>query len=770
MTPARRPRRQRGPGRGGRAAAALALALALALAPLAPGGAAAAGPSPAPSPGSSPGSAAQEPRSPVVVTVSTLAPRAPQPGGRLQVAGTLRNTGRSPVSDLRVALRVGGRIRFRSELAAADRDGAETRRVPSTVVGDPAPLAPGASRRFDLRTPLAALELGGDGAYPVQVEVRGVVDGGSRGDVVGLVSTYLPWFASPPTGTTRIAWLWPLVAPPSRAPRLTARGPLLLDEQLAADVRRGGRLERALRAARFAEQGQCDQRPRPPADDSAAAGPPVHPPTAPCRGEAVPVTYALDADTLDALQGMAGGYQVLASASRRVPGTGAAPAQGWLASLRAAATPAAGVVALPFADADVVSLTGPTSDLAGDVGPAVQLGRTGTATVVGRTPLRGVQLAPPGAVGGDALEAYLGAGTSALVVTEDALPPRPARQAQTSGARNPLTTAAGTLTGLVADAGLSALLAPDHTRWSGPRLAEQRFLVETALVTAEEPGATRTLVVAPPRDADLVPSVAAQSLLDSGRLPWLCAVPLADVAAGHEHCAAGGPTGSADAARGAPVAPAVDAPGLSREQLDAVGAARRQIDQLTGAVLAPSDAAAETRARLLRGALRAESSAWRQRTAQTRGRTLARLLRDDVGELLHKVRILSGPVTLTSSSSQLTVDVENHLDQAVTVRVALSAGSAARLAVEGAGVTEVPPRTSVPVYLRAEPRTSGQFPVQARLLDRRSEPFGATSQFLIRSTRYGVVALAVTGIAAGVLLVAAGARLVRRGLQRRRTA
>jgi hypothetical protein len=579
------------------------------------------------------------------------------------------------------------------------------------------------------------------------------------------VSTYLPWFASPPTGTTRIAWLWPLVAPPSRAPRSTAVGPLLLDEQLAADVRTDGRLERALRAARYAEQGQCDQRAKP-----AEGSPPVPAPTAPCRGEAVPVTYALDADVLDTLQGMAGGYSVLASSSRRVPGTGSDAASAWLASLRAAVGRSSGVVALPFADADVVSLTSPASSLAGDVGPAVQLGRTGTAAGVGRTPLRGVQLAPAGAVGGDALEAYLGAGTSALVVTEDALPPRPARQAQTSGARNPLTTAAGTVTGLVVDAGLSALLAPDHSHWSGPRLAEQRFLVETALVQAEQPGATRTLVVAPPRDADLVPSVAAQALLDSGRLPWLCSVPLADVAAGHERCAGGGPTGSADADRGAPVAPSVDAPALSRDQLDKVGTARRSIDQLTGAVLAQSDAAAETRARLLRGALRAESSAWRPRTAQTRARSLARLVQDDVGDLLGKVRIISGPVTLTSRSSQLTVDVENRLDQAVTVRVELSAGNAARLAVEGAGVTEVPGKTSVPVYLRAEPRTSGQFPVQARLLDRRSDPFGVPSQFLIRSTRYGVVALALTGVAAGVLLAAAGVRLVRRAVQRRRTA
>jgi Family of unknown function (DUF6049) len=285
------------------------------------------------------------------------------------------------------------------------------------------------------------------------------------------------------------------------------------------------------------------------------------------------------------------------------------------------------------------------------------------------------------------------------------------------------------------------------------------------MVQAEEPSLTRTLVVAPPRDADLIPSVAAQSLLDSGRLPWLCAVPLSDVATGQERCPGGGPAGTDDASRGAPVAPADGAPSLAPAQLEALGRARRDVDQLTGAVLQPSEAAADTRARLLRAGLRAESSAWRG-PDDGRGRLLVALLQEDVDDLLGKVALLTGPVTLTSSSGRLRVDVQNQLDQAVTVRVRLSASNVARLAVESDVVTTVPARTSVPVDLRAEPRTTGRFPVQAQLLDRRGQPFGAPSGFVLRSTRYGSVALAVTGVAAGVLLAAAGVRIVRRALGR----
>ncbi|MDT7548755.1 MAG: hypothetical protein QOE84_1149, partial [Actinomycetota bacterium] len=44
--------------------------------------------------------------------------------------------------------------------------------------------------------------------------------------------------------------------------------------------------------------------------------------------------------------------------------------------------------------------------------------------------------------------------------------------------------------------------------------------------------------------------------------------------------------------------------------------------------------------------------------------------------------------------------------------------------------------------------------------------FGLPKDLIVRSTQYGRVALAVTGIGAGVLLAAAGVRIVRRALRR----
>ncbi|MDP9435903.1 MAG: DUF6049 family protein, partial [Actinomycetota bacterium] len=205
-----------------------------------------------------------EPEAPVDVRVSTLAPHAPAPGDPLQIAGRLRNTGPRPVRDLRVRLRLGARLDSRSAVQQADSEGAVTDVVRGTEVPVVA-LPAGASTTFDLRTEVDRLRLGRrDGVFPLQVEVRGRVEEGVRTESLGLVSTFLPWFAEPPTGVTRLAWLWPLVDEPRTAPRRTRRGPLLLDDALAGHLSDTGRLARLLRGARGAERAQCAPRPAPP--------------------------------------------------------------------------------------------------------------------------------------------------------------------------------------------------------------------------------------------------------------------------------------------------------------------------------------------------------------------------------------------------------------------------------------------------------------------------------------------------------------------------
>jgi hypothetical protein len=315
---------------------------------------------------------------------------------------------------------------------------------------------------------------------------------------------------------------------------------------------------------------------------------------------------------------------------------------------------------------------------------------------------------------------------------------------------------------------LSDLAAPDPTDdgWQGERLAEQRWLAETAMIAAERPGESRTLVVAPGRRTDLLPGLLAATVADSGRLPWLCGVPLADAAAGTERCARL-PDLQEPAPDGPLAVPATSVPGVSAlppTVLRAVAEVRRDSDQFTEQVLTADDEGAkDIRARLLRARGRAESTSWRSRPAA--GRRMLDLLRDDVAALRSRVTLVGEPALLTGREGTVQLVVQNSLDQPVNVGVRLDPTSAARLTSEDTEIQVVPGRNALPVSVRVEARTAGRFTARAGLVDASGQPFGETVELSVRSTQYGRVALAVTGVAAAVLLVAAGVRITRRLLR-----
>jgi hypothetical protein len=147
---------------------------------------------------------------------------------------------------------------------------------------------------------------------------------------------------------------------------------------------------------------------------------------------------------------------------------------------------------------------------------------------------------------------------------------------------------------------------------------------------------------------------------------------------------------------------------------------------------------------------------------------MSKLLHDDLSDLRGKVHleIGSGTVTLTSSSGVISVNVVNELDQPVRMRVALNARNSARLSTQETPVATLGPGRATQINLKVTAQTSGKFVVTAQLLDRDGNRFGLPKDLIVRSTQYGRVALAVTGIGAGVLLAAAGVRIVRRALRR----
>ena len=701
--------------------------------------------------------------SPVLVEVTTLLPRAPaRPDQPFQISGRLLNCGEQALDLLQVRLAVGGVLRTRGELQRADEEPV----LGSTRLSAPAAieeLGPGQSTEFDLRLLVEQLGLGRSlGVYPLAVQARARYGNDRTRTSVGLASTFVPWFPDGPPAPTRVAWLWPLVDEPRRAP-----SEVMLDNVLDQLVSPGtdgaprGRLQELLVAAREGAKGACDQTATPP------EGTPRDPIT-PCRGESVPLTYGVDPSLIYSVEAMVRPYSVLVRGDK-VDLPASDNAEQWLVSMRAAARES-DILALPFGDPDVVAMSQAGLGLRDDVEALRKLGQLETSELLGVEPLSSVAWPPPGPLT-PALDVLVGSPATAVVLDVAALPPASAARNRTPNARVELPSRIGTITGLVVEDVLADLVEPETTGWQGPRLAEQRFIAETALIAADRPSESRTLLIAPRRTADVVPAVAAAMIADTGRLPWLCPVSLEDVAAGREQCATlpdEQPPAAAEPRQdpvGEATSPADRDGTLSPTLLEDLARVAVATEQFTEAVLVDgTDKHAATEQRLLRARGRAASAAWRDQPAA--GRRLLELLEEDVRQLRGQVRLIGRPVLLTGSSGTIELAVENRLDQAVTVGVRLDETSSARLTSSATGVQVIPPGNATPIRVEVEPRTSGRFVVEATLVDEEGRAFGEQVQLDVRSTQYGRVALAVTGVAAAVLLVAAGARITRRAMRR----
>ncbi len=718
------------------------------------------------------------------LTVTELRPHVLTEDGTVQVLGTLTNDGRVPLTALEVDVRVGARVDSRSLLRGQDDSPpSSTRRARVQLASD---LAPGQTQDVDLRVAVDDLGLRGDGVYPLVLDVRGSAlssGGPAAPEQVATVRTDLPWFgAVGDLDPLRIAWVVPLVD----RPRVSPDG-VFLDDELATSLAPDGRLGRLLAGARAGGAGRC----APPADPllDPGAGPGQAPGGDPAAGtvrrpvsvdpsaplppcDTVPVTYAVDPDLLSAAQMMTGDYQVVVDGTTTRAGTGQQAAVAWLASLREAVRQA-GVIALPYADVDATAMS--RNGLTAQIATARDVGRRVVTDVLSTDPLATVALPPPGPVSDAALAALTTPATRAVVLDPSALVADVSPT--TRGARTslPSTASSGPLTGLVTDAGLSTLL---HE--PGPAaLVAQRFLVEAAATAFETPSIGRTLLVVPERRADLDPDVLSAAIRQTGQVPWACGVSLAQVVAGDESCPGKpvpvhgidregelvqpypkrdlGDSGSRlDGLGQVVVTPQL----LPAAQVERAAVVDRRIEQFTEAVLlGGTQASQDLRDRYDRAVLRTLSTSWREDVAP--GVRLAGLLSEAVDGLYAGISLSTQPVTLTSRASRLDYSITNRLDQPVTVQVRFTHP---RLVTAPSQVLTVPGGSQVPYSVDTEALTSGRFIVSAQLEDRNGTPIAAAQDFSVRSTRYGSLALGVTGIAAAVLLVAAGVRITRRAM------
>jgi hypothetical protein len=284
----------------------------------------------------------------------------------------------------------------------------------------------------------------------------------------------------------------------------------------------------------------------------------------------------------------------------------------------------------------------------------------------------------------------------------------------------------------------------------GLRVAEQRYLAELAMITAEQPATQRTLVIVPPRRWTPALSYATAVLADTGRISWLTSLTAIAVVAS---------TPPVD--RG----PLVYPPAAIRTELpaDAVAAIREVQVTVAHFRTVLNNADAKLLLSAYRDALRrATSSAWRGNP--TGLFDYVDQLGSSIDRLRSQVRIQqpsSGVYTLASADSPLTLTVVNALSSPVTIRVRII-NPPAGFRIADIGKQDIPANSRLTLRLPARVQRTGTFPIRVELTSPDNGSLGEPIALTVRSTAYGSLALGITGAALLVLIGAMVFRLVRR--------
>jgi hypothetical protein len=714
---------------------------------------------------------------PVQVFVDNLTPRVVRPHSQVVVVGRIVNASADSIDDIRARLRVRSRaVGSRSELASdAIRTDPLGEALESTTTSVTPSLAAGATAPFQVVVAADDLHLGFFGVYPFAVEALGS-DAEGPNDVVGRTPTFLTWV---PSGggfrPTRLAWVLPLTDAPNRAAT-----PVFPDDHLATDVGVGGRLNTLLAAGTRVGPGVL----RP-----AVPGRPQPPDTQ----QTVPVTWAADPALLQSLADMSDGYRVAKNHGRSSSlGSGQPAATTWLdvfrRTLRAGPVGDA-LLALPYANVDVTAVT--RAGLDSDLAAAVSHGRDVATSVTGVAPTARLGLPPGGFVTTKALDNLVASGVRTVVLRESALP-LTNNLIYTPSAGAPLVASSTDVTALLYDETLARIVAtadrtalaaaakPTPQPTSTPseqtpspnpaqqaptaapttaRLLEQRFLAETALITAERPLDSRDVVVVPPPGWDPVPGLATSMIEDTGRVPWLAPTSLtAMTAASPEDSPEREPLTYPESAASAELPNSY----LS-DKSHGVVAIRKDLTSFRS-ILAPP--IGPTAVSLDDATLRAESASWRDDLSGALA--LRQEVADDLATKRAAVNISSSRriITLASRRGTIPITISNDLDQAVVIRLQLSAVSSARLTAPVTDTQTIAAGRKLTNEVKAVVNQAGLFPVKAQLLTPDGEPYGPPVTLRLRSTAYGQLALGITAGALGALFLAVVIRLIRRNRRR----
>lgn len=649
----------------------------------------------------------------VQITLVSQTPVVATEGSTITLNGEVANTSTAAIKDLSVALRLSPTpVRSRAEipLILAGTAGRTGVNVAGTETLLAAELAPGQRVSFTVSTPIADLHLPANSEVVVLgVEAVGDITGdGLSARQLGFTRTLLPWFPNPAeVAPTSVVWLYPL----SSAPARTSEN-LFLDDHLADEVRRGGRLSGLLDAAS------------------------EHPSS---------VSWVVDPALLESLTDMIDGYRVQGVGKHTTPGTGGADAAAWLARLTAL-TAQAPMFATAYGGPDVVALHRANLDL--DIARATTTAAGLPRQILGRDVTGNFAWPPSGVIDDGTLNVLQASGTTAVVLSGSFLRPPPSINYTPSGS---VAIAAGgsVIRGVVSDPAISALVG--HHAESGntaaalnddPVVREQTALALLAMTTLELPSTTRTLVVAPALiwTSDEVTGALVNALSST---PWAVPMPLGQLLTA--------PPSEITRVRGDYSARNIAAE-LPPYFLNSVAQGRTQLAALRAvAPDIPDHLSVDFESALTR----AESAAWRASPAT--GRELLMRTRAGIADEIAQVTIMSrAPVTLPGDQGVIPITIANDLDRPARVGVRLTGTPSVRFNAADIPAVTLAPGQKTTLEVLAHVVGTGPVSVQISLLSPDGQPFGVPVDMQVKSAAYahaaGWVVLALFAVLA-ILLV-----------------
>ncbi len=655
----------------------------------------------------------------------------------LTVTGTLVNDGPTPVTDLQVRVQRGnpltteGQVRDALDGEAAV-DAVTPQFLPLTDVLEPGDQVP-VRLTVPLRgSPQTGLALAATGVHELLVNVNGTPEGGARARLAAvrmLVPVLgLPGVTAKPRGDPApLTVLYPVADVPHRIATVPGDPVLLDDDTLAASFATTGRLGGLVAALA----------------QSAPLGSPVR----------ASLCLAVDPDLVETASVMSQGYRVVGPNGTTSAGTGAAAAGQWLTQLQAVAKGGC-VVALPYADADLVALRrGGLTDAATR---ALTSGRQILTSLL-QTPVTDIAWPADGLADAPTLDLLQSTGTPSVLLSADAVTGR-ARGGVVPLADRPmealltdplLTRAATAPQDSPVTPGPGAAANAESLAGDGGPLATQDLI--GALDYRAASGTP--LVLAPPHQwaAD---GTGARDLLDAvGTL-----IGAGDVV----------PTALTDAVAAGSDAPAVrpDPPAGAAEvpaaAVGTVAAAARDLTDLRTAVVESGVGitSAQLFAPLDLGLLRGASAARRGEPGAAQSAATAVL--SQVAAVRNSVRVLEppNPYSLGTADAPLPITIANALPVTVKVRIEITSTSGLRVApIE---TQQVPPLGRRQVSVNAQVTRAGQFTVEAAVRTPAGELLGPPSRLRVRSTAYGTITGWLTAIAGGLLVLLAARRIWRR--------